>query len=160
MFHDQQYRILLSKGIARPNPREQFLDDLITQVGQWRQSRKVVLICLDANEDVTSTTNMQGLARILAETNLVDLHHLRHPTTPRPLRTTAATVLSIPALDLLNLHLPWSLPLYCPSASRPYLPAITVRFYWISTAIFYLAMPPPQPNLLTTKVFTATAFQR
>jgi len=61
-FHDQQYRILLSKGIARPNPREQFLDDLITQVSQWCQSRKAVLLCLDANEDVTSTTHMQGLA--------------------------------------------------------------------------------------------------
>jgi len=83
-FHDQQYRILLNKGITRPNPHEQFLDDLITQVGQWRQSHKAVLLCLDANDDVTSTTSMQGLACILVETNLVDLHHLRYPTTPCP----------------------------------------------------------------------------
>jgi len=83
-FHNQQYRILLSKRIARPNPHEQFLDNLITQVGQWHQSQKAVLLCLDANEDVTSTTHMQGLTCILAETDLVDLHQLRHPNTPHP----------------------------------------------------------------------------
>jgi len=50
----------------------------------WRQSQKAVLLCLDTNEDVTNTTQQEGLARILAETDLVDLHHLRHPTTLRP----------------------------------------------------------------------------
>jgi len=106
-FHNQQYQILLNKGIARPNPHEQFLDDLITQVGQWHQSRKAVLLCLNANYDVTSMTNMQGLAHILVKTDQVDLHHLRYPTTTCPQRTTMVHLLSTHVLALLNLLPPW-----------------------------------------------------
>jgi len=83
-FHNQQYQILLKKGIAQPNPQEQFFDDLITQVNQWHQSWKAVLFCLDANNDVTCNIPTQGIARLMAKTNLIDFHCLCHPNQPCP----------------------------------------------------------------------------
>jgi len=49
---DQQYRILTKQGIHDPNPRAQFIKDLIAQVKQWHQQDHKVLCCLDINEDV------------------------------------------------------------------------------------------------------------
>jgi len=78
----QQTRLLQQKGETHPNPRQQFITDLITQIKSWRQQQKEVLICMDANEDV-STPNTQ-ISRIFHETDLVDVHQYRYPATPRP----------------------------------------------------------------------------
>jgi len=80
-YHDQQYRLLLEAGYANPNPREQFLDDIILQIQNWRAQRKAVLVCMDANDDVSHTNPHKGIGRISAETDLVDLHHLKFPNT-------------------------------------------------------------------------------
>jgi len=48
----QQIRLLQLHGITAPNPQTIFLNDLISQIQQWRNDHKEVNICLDANKDV------------------------------------------------------------------------------------------------------------
>jgi len=83
-FHDQQYRLLVERGHPRPDPRLQFLDDIIQQIRVWRHQKKAVLLCMDANDDVTRLNPKKGIGRLTAETDLVDLHHYCHPHHPRP----------------------------------------------------------------------------
>jgi len=78
----QQTRILLQQGIQNPNPRQQFVTDLISQVRQWRNQKKEVLIGMDANENVDNPN--AKIARIFDETDLIDLHQHRYPTRAKP----------------------------------------------------------------------------
>jgi len=78
----QQTRILLQQGIKQPNPRQQFVMDLITQICTWRTQNKEVLIGLDANENVDDPNSK--IARIFDKTDLIDLHHHRHPMQSKP----------------------------------------------------------------------------
>ncbi len=48
---NQQYWLLHQQGQQNPDPRSQFLDDLICQVKTWQEQQKAVLICIDANEN-------------------------------------------------------------------------------------------------------------
>jgi len=80
-YHDQQVRLLLSAGNANLNPQEQFLDDIIQQINEWRKQQKAVLLCMDANDNVSHTNPHKGIGRIAAKTDLMDLHHLKFPTT-------------------------------------------------------------------------------
>ncbi len=83
-YHDQQYRLLLSETNPRPDPRLQFLDDLIEQIRLWRHQQKAVLVCMDSNDDVTRINPKKGIGRLLSETDLIDLHHFKYPHEPRP----------------------------------------------------------------------------
>jgi len=78
----QQTRLLLQHGNTSPNPRQQFISDLITQVKVWRQQGKEVLIGMDANEDVDSMKS--HISCLFAETDLIDIHHHRHLAQPKP----------------------------------------------------------------------------
>jgi len=78
----QQFHLLQQNGATNPNPRQQFITDLIMQVKKWRQQGKEVLIGMDANEDVDNTKS--HISRIFAETNLIDIHHHRYPTQSKP----------------------------------------------------------------------------
>jgi len=80
---NQQYRLLHQTGSQNPDPRSQFLDDLIKQIKSWRTQQKAVLICIDANEN-SQRTSTRGVARIFNETDLIDLHTTRHPNQTRP----------------------------------------------------------------------------
>jgi len=81
--YNQQYRLLHQQGHRAPDPRSQFIDDLIVLINQWRAQNKAVLICLDANENpqIQSTT---GIYRIFNETDLIDLPSHHHPGQHRP----------------------------------------------------------------------------
>jgi len=61
-YHDQQYRLLLSETNPQPDPRLQFLDDLIAQIRHWRHQQKAVLVCMDSNDDVTHINPKKALA--------------------------------------------------------------------------------------------------
>jgi len=78
----QQTRLLLQRGVQNPNPRQQFISDLIQQIKQWRQQNKEVLIGMDANENIDDPNS--HIARLFDETDLIDLHHHRYPTKPKP----------------------------------------------------------------------------
>jgi len=78
----QQTRLLLKQGVPNPNPWRQFLTDLISQVQQWRQQGKEVLIGMDANENVDDPNSQ--MARLFDKTDLIDLHHHRFPAQSKP----------------------------------------------------------------------------
>jgi len=78
----QQTRLLLQNGIPHPNPRKQFITDIIRQIRQWRQQGKEVLVGMDANENVDDPRS--HIAQLFDETDLVDLHHHRFPATNKP----------------------------------------------------------------------------
>jgi len=80
---NQQYRLLHQQGNRNPDPRAQFVEDLITTIKQWRGQGKAVLICIDANENPQNQGNT-GIGRIFYETDLIDLHSARHPGQNRP----------------------------------------------------------------------------
>jgi len=78
----QQTRLLLQQGILHPNPRKQFITDIIRQIRQWRQQGKEVLLGMDANENVDDPHSQ--IARIFDDTDLIDLHHHRFPALEKP----------------------------------------------------------------------------
>jgi len=78
----QQTRLLLQQGVQNPDPKTQFITDLISQVNQWRATGAEVLIGMDANEDVNNPQSK--IARVFRETDLIDLHHHRYPALPKP----------------------------------------------------------------------------
>ena len=49
-FFDQQYSILLSQGVPKPNVRRQFVTDLVTFVNRLQSDGYEVVLSLDANE--------------------------------------------------------------------------------------------------------------
>jgi len=79
--YTQQYHILLRQHHLQPDPREQFVTDIIAFVHHWQRTHDI-LLCLDANDYVESRDH--GIERIIDETVLIDLHQYRHPNTPSP----------------------------------------------------------------------------
>jgi len=69
----QQTWLLMQQGITNPNPHQQFITDLITQIHQWWQHGKEILISMDANKDVDHPKSQ--IRQIFTETDLVNLHH-------------------------------------------------------------------------------------
>jgi len=78
----QQTRILLQQGVPNPNLRKLFITDLVTQINSWRNQHKEVLVGLDANENVDDPRSK--IMRLLAETDLIDLHQHRYPALKKP----------------------------------------------------------------------------
>jgi len=78
----QQIHLLMRQGIKNPNPRQQFVTNLINQIKQWHQQNKEILISMDANEDVDDPKSK--ISCIFTKTDLVDLHHYHHPATQKP----------------------------------------------------------------------------
>jgi len=78
----QQIRLLQAQGSINPKPRKQFLRDIITQIQQWRQADKEVILCIDANEPVDDPCS--EVSSLFTETDLVDLHHHLHPGLRKP----------------------------------------------------------------------------
>jgi len=84
MYSDQQYRLLLQAGHTTPDPREQFIMDLIAQIHTWRMTGHDVLLCMDVNESVTMTNRKSGIGRLITEMDLVNLQQSRILYTTRP----------------------------------------------------------------------------
>jgi len=83
-YSDQQYRLLLQAGHANPDPREQFIMDIIAQIHTWRTTGHDVLLCMDVNEPVTTTNRKSGIGRLITEMDLVDLQQSRILYDTRP----------------------------------------------------------------------------
>jgi len=78
----QQHRILQQLGNTSPNPRKQFIRDLIQQIQTWCAMGKEVILSMDANEDVDHPQS--DIMRLFNETDLIDLHTHCYPATPKP----------------------------------------------------------------------------
>ena len=57
-----------------PNPRKQFIMDLIAFINQQRSLNHEIILNLDANEALGEES--QGIAKLMRECNLVDLHDI------------------------------------------------------------------------------------
>jgi len=82
MAYTQQYNILLTRHELNPDPHEQFVVDIIAFVHKW-QSTHEILLCLDANDNITESQD-HGIERIIDKTALINLHQYRHPNIPPP----------------------------------------------------------------------------
>jgi len=78
----QQIRLLQQNGHAHPNPRNEFITDLIHQINHWHRDGKEVILCIDANEPIDDPKS--EISRLFTETDLVDLHHHRYPSLRKP----------------------------------------------------------------------------
>ena len=74
-FYDQQYALLLSKGVAKPHVRRQFITDLVLFINKLQVDGHEVLVSLDANETIGEDRTF-GLAHLIDECMLTDLHLL------------------------------------------------------------------------------------
>ena len=80
---NQQYRLLHQKGYRDPDPRSQFVTDIIQVIKTWRNQNKAVLVCIDANENPQKQST-DGITRIFTETDLTDLHSHRQKDSRPP----------------------------------------------------------------------------
>jgi len=71
-----------STGIDNPKPREQFMTNIISQIQQWHREHKEVLLCMDANNNVSDPK--ATIACLFSETDLIDLHYHRYPSQKKP----------------------------------------------------------------------------
>jgi hypothetical protein len=66
--HSQQWRIMRSKNIENPKPRNQFIQDLTEQIKEWQEKQFEIIIGIDANEGMY--TSNSKIAKLLTTTNL------------------------------------------------------------------------------------------
>jgi hypothetical protein len=73
--YQQQMNAIKNKGIINPNPRQQLLDNLITEINKFNNANKKTFITIDANEGLF--TRNSNLWLFLAQTDMVSL--VQHP---------------------------------------------------------------------------------
>lgn len=80
----QQHTLLREDGFTNPNPRKQFIDDMIEDIKKWKDKKTEIVLMLDANEAVGE--EIDGIAKLLEKTQLVDAHERLHGELP-PMNT-------------------------------------------------------------------------
>jgi hypothetical protein len=80
-FH-QQWNILRRTGHPAPNPRKQFVTDLITQIEKWQRAGADVVLGGDFNERLGDT--QKGIANLVTKCGLVDPHASAHGIAGEP----------------------------------------------------------------------------
>jgi hypothetical protein len=75
--YNQQYMGLKTKGIDNPDPRQQFISDLIITIKKLKNSENdKIIIGLDANADINTDKN--GLQKLCNSCDLVDMYTTIH----------------------------------------------------------------------------------
>ena len=74
-FYDQQYALLLSKGVKHPNVRKQFISDITSFINDLQSDGHEILLSLDANE-TQGQDSSYGIKYLMEECTLTDLHCL------------------------------------------------------------------------------------
>ena len=72
----QQITILRRRGIDRPNPRRQFVTDLISLLEPYVLKKADILLLGDFNESIGINTN--GMTEVLTSCHLADIQAFRH----------------------------------------------------------------------------------
>lgn len=76
--YSQQYVILRAQGIAVPDPRQKFIDDLLADIRHWKiRDSDHVVVMLDANEPLHARTD--GIHKLMEQANLQDVFNAIHP---------------------------------------------------------------------------------
>ena len=74
----QEYKSLLEKGMKNPNPRQQVLDDLESEIISLQEDEKhQIIVCIDANE--TTRKNKSRIQAFLRHVGMIDAHSTQHP---------------------------------------------------------------------------------
>jgi hypothetical protein len=74
-FYDQQYALLLSQGVKKPNVRKKFITDITSLINELQTAGHEVLVSLDANE-TPGQDSSHGIRHLMEECTLTDLHCL------------------------------------------------------------------------------------
>ncbi len=74
-FFDQQYALLLSHGVKKPNVRRQFIVDICIFINKLQHEGFEILLSLDANE-ILGQDITYGIQHLMSECSLTDLHRL------------------------------------------------------------------------------------
>jgi len=113
----QQTRLLQQQGIKTPNPKKQFVTNLIALIKTWIHAGKDILLGMDANEDVDNPHS--HITQLFTETRLIDLHNHRHPTLRKPATHNhgSAPIDIMAGTQLLAdaIHYAWILPFGMPA---------------------------------------------
>jgi hypothetical protein len=80
-FH-QQWNILCRNSHPNPNPRKQFVTDLILKIEKWQRAGANIILGGDLNERLGDAQN--GIANLVTECGLVDPHASAHGITGEP----------------------------------------------------------------------------
>jgi hypothetical protein len=80
-FH-QQWNILRRTGHPTPNPRKQFVTDLILEIEKWQRAGADIILGGDLNERLGDTQN--GIANLVTKCGLVDPHASAHGIAGEP----------------------------------------------------------------------------
>jgi hypothetical protein len=80
-FHQQWY-LSRMEGDLTPNPRKRFITDLTKEIKKWQKAGADILLGGDFNERLGDTQD--GLAHLVTECNLVDIHATNHGTKTEP----------------------------------------------------------------------------
>jgi hypothetical protein len=80
-FYDQQYALLLSRGVKKPNVRKQFIIDMISEVNRLQADGFEIILSLDANE-TNGQEKVDGIDLLISSCTLHDLHCLTAATPP------------------------------------------------------------------------------
>lgn len=78
----REWDYLLDKGVAKPNPRQSFLDDLKRQITQLQEQGREILLMLDANQMLQNDNKLTTFGQMAHDCDLHDLH------STAPARTT------------------------------------------------------------------------
>jgi hypothetical protein len=70
----QEWNLLRNKGVEKPKPRDQVVDDLITFIKTNQEQGFEILLAADANENMRALTQHRGFGKLLQACQLKDLH--------------------------------------------------------------------------------------
>jgi hypothetical protein len=85
-----------------PNPRKQFITDLIDFINQKQLQNHEIILNLDANEALGEES--QGIAKLMRECNLVDLHDIPEMEPEQQLQDTSDEETSDGSISCLAHH--------------------------------------------------------
>ena len=80
-FYDQQFALLLSKGVRKPNVCKQFISDITTAMNTLQADGYELILSLDANE-INGQERSDGIDSLIESCTLHDLHCLTAAVPP------------------------------------------------------------------------------
>jgi len=116
----QQTRLLQLQGVRNPNPKQQFITNLIALTKIWTHASKDILLGMDANKDVNNLWS--HISCLFTKTGLIDLHAHRYPAMRKPAMhqrgSSPIDVLVGTQLLFDALHYAWILPFHMPAPHK------------------------------------------
>jgi hypothetical protein len=78
----QQWHLMRLAGELNPQPRNKFITDLSAEIRKWQDSGADIILGGDFNERLVETKD--GLAQLVTDCGLADVHACKHGTQGEP----------------------------------------------------------------------------